>query len=259
MKKFELTDECSRVSNISVYRIRALRSFYDVKEGDLGGFVQSESNLSHDGSCWVYDGAIVFDDAYVSENARVKDDAVVCGNARVLGRAVVGGNACVCNSAVLDDRAWVEDNALVCNGARVYGDAMVDGRAILSGSACVGDSARVRGNVQLRRNAVVAGTACVCGDARLQDDADVRTDEHYMVIGPIGSRRSYTTFYRNAWGGITVVCGCFVGTIDEFAEAVAKTHGNNRYGIEYGFAMNAAKAHIRHDDREWKGENDGTE
>jgi hypothetical protein len=42
-----------------LYRIQALKSFSDVKEGDIGGFVQGENNLSQFGNCWIYDYAEV--------------------------------------------------------------------------------------------------------------------------------------------------------------------------------------------------------
>lgn len=48
-KKYILTDETIKVNGKTLYRIKALREFSNVKAGDLGGFVESESNLSHDG------------------------------------------------------------------------------------------------------------------------------------------------------------------------------------------------------------------
>ena len=46
MKKYKLL---ARAEN-GLYRIRALRDIpeIDVKAGDLGGYVESENNLSHD-------------------------------------------------------------------------------------------------------------------------------------------------------------------------------------------------------------------
>ena len=39
-----------------LHRIRAIRDFSNVKTGDLGGYIEKESNLSHDGNCWIYGG-----------------------------------------------------------------------------------------------------------------------------------------------------------------------------------------------------------
>ena len=47
MKKYKLTDEKIEWYGRTLYRIIALISFGDVKEGDLGGFIEKEENLSH--------------------------------------------------------------------------------------------------------------------------------------------------------------------------------------------------------------------
>ncbi|WP_412058013.1 hypothetical protein [Bartonella sp. DGB2] len=58
-KKYELTQETREVNERTLYRIRALRDFGNVKAGDKGGFVENERNLSHRGDCWVNDNACV--------------------------------------------------------------------------------------------------------------------------------------------------------------------------------------------------------
>lgn len=39
-----------------LWRIRACKDFGTVKKGEFGGLVESESNLSHEGTCWIRDG-----------------------------------------------------------------------------------------------------------------------------------------------------------------------------------------------------------
>ncbi|WP_375702204.1 hypothetical protein [Bartonella sp. AA89HNZF] len=90
-KKYELTDETIKVGKIILHRIRALKNFGDIKKGDLGGFVETERNLSHDDNCWVGDDAWVYENAYVYENAKVYEDAEVYNNAKVGGNAIVAG------------------------------------------------------------------------------------------------------------------------------------------------------------------------
>ena len=75
MKKYRLTEETTKVGNRTLYRIQALRDFGNVKEGDIGGYIESEKNLSQDGNAWVYGNARVYGDAWVSGNARVYGDA----------------------------------------------------------------------------------------------------------------------------------------------------------------------------------------
>ena len=81
-KKFELLlDDTITIFGIRLFRIKALISFGSVEEGEIGGYVEKEDNLSSSGNAWVYG------DAWVSGNAEVYGDAWVSGNARVYGNA----------------------------------------------------------------------------------------------------------------------------------------------------------------------------
>ena len=92
-KKFELTTDTKMFCGKKLFRIKALISFGNVSAGDLGGYVEKEENLSHDGDAWVYGGAEVYGNAKVCGNAEVYGGAEVCGNAKVCGNAEVCGNA----------------------------------------------------------------------------------------------------------------------------------------------------------------------
>lgn len=66
----------------------------------------------------------------------------------------------------------------------------------------------------------------------------------YLLIGRIGSRFSFTTFFKNKDKGITVSCGCFLGTIAEFRAKVTDTHGNNKHAKMYNLAADMAELQI---------------
>ena len=94
MKKFELTAEfVTNVFGKKLFRIKALVAFGDVEKGELGGFIEKEDNLSHDGNAWVSGTAQVSGNAPVSGNARVSGTAWVSGTAQVSGNAQVSGDA----------------------------------------------------------------------------------------------------------------------------------------------------------------------
>ena len=164
MKKFEFTGETKTISlffrTATLYRIRAVAEFGLVKIGDLGGWIEKEENLSHEGKAWV------------------------CGDAKVWG------------------------NAKVCGDAEVCGDAKV------------------------------------CGDAEVCGDAKVFSASHVLVIGAIGSRDDFTTFFRDKDSEITVRCGCFLGKIDKFLEKVTQTHGDSKYALVYRAAVEVARLQI---------------
>ena len=134
-KKFELTTDTKIHFGRKLFRIKALISFGNVNAGDLGGYVESEKNLSQSGDAWVYGDAEVCGDAWVYGNARVCGDAWVYGNARVYGDAWVYGNARVYGDAWVYGDAEVYGDAWVYGNARVYGDAEVCGNAEVCGDA----------------------------------------------------------------------------------------------------------------------------
>ena len=89
MKYEILKDDFIEFDDRKLYRIRALKDFSNVQEGEFGGYIESERNLSHKGNAWVSGNAQVYGDA------RVYGDAQVYGSAWVYGDAQVSGNNAV--------------------------------------------------------------------------------------------------------------------------------------------------------------------
>lgn len=209
-KKYELTDETKIITvydpsnEIILYRIRALKNFRNVRAGDLGGWIEKEENLSQEGNCWVYDNASVFENAYVC------DDVIVCHNSSVYGNARVCENASIYNNSSVRENACVFGNSLVCDNSVICGNAKLYGISYI----------------------------CCNGDSFIKKTRD------YLTVGPIGSRDGTTTFTRDKENNIVVTCGCFYGTVDEFEEAVNKTHVNNLFAKEYRAVIELAKIHF---------------
>lgn len=133
-KKYRLTDETRTLKDGTVlHRIQAVRSFSTVFDGELGGFVECEDNLSHCDLCWIYDDAMVYDGARVAEDARVYDDAIITGYSSVYGRSVVGGHAKV-NHAYVGGDADITGNAVV-ESCDVDGDAEINSDSHLAKSS----------------------------------------------------------------------------------------------------------------------------
>ena len=99
-------------------------------------------------------------------------------------------------------------------------------------------------NLSHEGKAWVWGNAEVCGNAKVWGNAEVFSASHVLVIGAIGSRNDFTTFYRDKDNEITVKCGCFLGKIDRFLEKVTQTHGDSKYALVYRAAVEVAKLQI---------------
>ena len=124
-KKYRLTETHINIGGKILYQIKALKDFGKVRAGDLGGYIESEENLSQDndawvsGNAWVVSNARVSGNAWVYGNAQVSGDAQVYDNARVSGDALVSGDAQVSGYAQVYGYAWVYGNAQVSGDAEV--------------------------------------------------------------------------------------------------------------------------------------------
>ena len=132
MKKYKLLGTDTKIFlGRTLFRIQALASFSDVQQGDLGGYIEREENLAHEGNAWVYDDAYVYDNARVCDNARIYGDAQVCDNAHI------------CDNAQIYDAACISGNAYICKNAQIYNDAWVFGSAWVSDDAWISNDADV--------------------------------------------------------------------------------------------------------------------
>lgn len=118
MKKYEITG-IAHPQYPWLHRVRALWEFRpDVKAGDLGGYVESEHNLSQEGFCWLFDNAIACNGAQVCKNAELHHQAAATRCALVTGDA----------KAI--EQTLVTDHAIVCSG-HLHGTASARGDALV--------------------------------------------------------------------------------------------------------------------------------
>ena len=269
-KKYELTDITKKIigdkigfKEITVYRIRALKDFDSVKKGDLGGWVESEDNLSHNGTCWIFNDAMIYGNAKVYGDAIVSGNSCVHGNARIFNSARISDYARVFNKATIHGKSKVYGSAKVCEHAIISGNAYIGGTSIICAHAVVSENACVRGNSTIVGDVQITGTGNVCdsnvkgnavigGFSRLNgatvgNNANINDTSDYLVIGPIGSRNDKTTFYKGI-NGIYVHTGCFEGTLKQFEDAVNETHKNNeKYRNQYLSMIKYVKENLMED------------
>ena len=164
--KYEITD-IAHEKYPFLHRIRALRDIgSEVKAGDLGGFVEGESNLSFEtgDNAWIFDDAIAAGEGCVDKGSVLRERAIVCGCAYASHGTEMSG----------DSRA--EDDAYIRGGrlsrcARVSGNGMVlqspttKASPILTGNCAV--YGKVIGDVMLAGSVVV-----ISGEEILNESLD---------------------------------------------------------------------------------------
>ena len=145
--KYVLTENTKHWLGVTLYQIRAVKDFDNVKAGYFGGFVESTSNLAQNGNCWIYPSAMAYGSSVVYENAKLKDAAIVCDMAQV------GGNAIIADRANVSEKASVYGDAKMLGDSRAYGACEIFGNAKIMDRSRVLQNAWVYGDVEVRGNA----------------------------------------------------------------------------------------------------------
>ncbi len=169
-KKYEFTGKTMEYEGYTLHQIRALRDLYIattnnpnvttgiyVNVGDIGGWIRSEDNLSHEGNCWVDHNAKIYGACpSIEDNAYVGNEATVCG-ATISGKARVVGNADVKGFTKIFGNALIGENALVKGRSKIYGDATIMGTAKVADSDISG-SATITGTIEVNCKTLCKGS-----------------------------------------------------------------------------------------------------
>lgn len=151
---------------INLYRIIALKDFHCndkfVKEGEIGGYLQYESNLSQEDNSWIGENGKVFGDA-------ILEDSYVAGDARVFGKVTL-------KNTNVKGKAWVYDSATL-EGSYISGNASVFGNCHLV-STFVFNAAQVTGFAKVYDSELTGGArisgASVVNNCHLMDQVELK-------------------------------------------------------------------------------------
>lgn len=166
-KKYEFVEQALfQIGNeqVTLNRIRALRQLNPHRKkdcvhiGDLGGWVESEANLSQEDNCWIDDNSIVL------KNGLVKDNAYICGT------SIVNDHAVVCDNALIAEHSYVTDDVIICDYASVVFKSTVRGALTLKDnvyieqvamdSLWIPDEPRDEGSIELNRQIIGGSLYC---------------------------------------------------------------------------------------------------
>lgn len=230
-----ISDGEMSIVEIKLYRIQALKTFtkpggYNpvVHVGELGGYVESEDNLSQEGSCWLFDKARVKDGGKVLDDAIVYDKCLVSKNSIIRGGSVVGGHCFITNQSVIIDsklegNVIVNGHSTVHSGAYLYGEIGVD-------QSDVGNLVNLIGRISVKKSRITAPIE-LSGDYELNFDV---SDSHSVIgynVGMPGGRlfaikNIVASKVEDKWSA-----GDFVGTGAELIDFIRD--GDDEQTINY--------------------------
>ena len=94
------------------------------------------------------------------------------------------------------------------------------------------EAGELGGYIEKEDNLDMYGNAWVYGNARVYGNALVYGDAHIMWISKIGSCFRTLTIFKTE-NGFKLTTGCFIGTFEQFKEAVSRKKEDDEYRKEY--------------------------
>ena len=162
-KKYKLTQTSIKIKGTTLYQIQALRSFGSIKEGDFGGWIEHEGNLSHSGSAWIRDNAQVYNNVRIRGNAQNRDNAQI------------SGNVVICDSTLICHNAEISEDVEVSGYAQIRNNAQISGRSQISGDSII------CGNTVICNYAEISGDALISGDKWESSPLYIQGSKHSLV------------------------------------------------------------------------------
>ena len=178
-KKYEiLMDEENTIEceGHILHRIKALRDFNDVREGDIGGYVENENNLSHKGSCWIYDEAKAMDNSRMYDNSIICDYSTMYDNSTMHDNSIMHDNSLMFNNSIMFDNSSMHDNSIMYDNSEMYGDSTLKNKSRLYGKlvSSVDDFIEIQ-NPQGRLVTCVKKSNKILYNVGCQDEIDEET------------------------------------------------------------------------------------
>ena len=187
-----------------LHRIKALRDFNDVREGDLGGYVEKENNLSHYGNCWIYDNAKAMDDSRLYGNSIMYGDSRLYGNSamydnsRMYGNSEMYGNSLMYDCSKMYDNSAMHGDSLICDGSemhnnsKIYDNSEMHNNSKMYGNSEMYDNSRMYGKSVMYNNSEMHDKSVMCGYSELNNKAKLygklisKVDDFIEIQNPEG-------------------------------------------------------------------------
>ena len=185
-KKYEITDITMEFGERTLYRIRALKDFANVKKGDLGGWVSSENNLSQEGNCWIYNEAKCMDNAKMYNNSTMHDYS------EMYDYSIMRGDSEMHSYTEMHDYSIMYGYSKMCGNSKMYDDSkMFDDSAMydcseMYGSSVMFDHSEMYGESEMRDDSVMYGDSMLKDEEKLYGELISKVDKFIDISNPKG-------------------------------------------------------------------------
>jgi len=174
---------------IKLFRIISLKNFrtkngYDVKNGEVGGYIEGEQNLSQNDFSWVFNTAQVFDDALLIDTT-VHDQSRVFGSCILtdceIRRKVRIWGTCTLSVCYITDNVDISGECEILN-TKIFNSCVVTGKCKvyechLSNGSRIGGSSVVKTTILQDVSEITGGS--IVENCRFSGRTFVKNSKHY--------------------------------------------------------------------------------
>lgn len=162
-RKYEMTNITMEFEERTLYRIRALKDFRNVKAGDLGGWVSDKYNLSQEGDCWIYDEAKCMDNARMYHNSAMYNNSVMCDFSEMHGCSEMHNYSAMCDNSRMYNCSAMYDNSRIYNDSKMYNNSRMFDNSAMYNNAVMLDNSRMFENSRMYRDSRLKNKEKLCG------------------------------------------------------------------------------------------------
>lgn len=162
-RKYEMTNITMEFEERTLYRIRALKNFRNVKAGDLGGWVSDKYNLSQEGECWIYDEAKCMDNARMYHNSAMYNNSVMCDFSEMHGCSEMHNYSAMCDNSRMYNCSAMYDNSRIYNDSKMYNNSRMFDNSAMYNNAVMLDNSKMFENSRMYRDSRLKNKEKLCG------------------------------------------------------------------------------------------------
>ena len=208
--KYMITENTKTIGKTILHQIKSLQSFSDVSAGDLGGWIESEANLSQNDEAWIYEDSCAYEHAYVYDNAKITKCSCVYGHANIYDDAIIENSNVCGNTQIFGDAYIIKSH--IDGHVQIFDNTTLDSshvhdHAIISGWASLHETTVSSTAVLRNESLMIINHACITGDALIEKATDC------LIMGPIPDTLSeedgdasgnIITFFRNKSNNVSI-------------------------------------------------------
>lgn len=188
LRQKEIADPLNPLKKITVRRWKTLidRPEFNVKKGDLTGFIDSRLIPSEDEEAWFGYDTIMYGRVHAGGRIHLRDKAIVRGPAidgnsklHILGNVVIGGNAIVgiddeYNNYDKDSYEYkIAGHTKIIDNARIGLPKLITGNVTIRDTSVIGKMAEIIGDVEIYDQAVLGDDVSLKGHIHVHENSKI--------------------------------------------------------------------------------------